>query len=112
MPDILGKYAWLDPEWTQSRLEKKISYGQSVADIRKSYPISEPFELQLHKQYLRLFSYPCGKGIDGIKSISSYHAGSLTRYNLLTVHVTTTRFCFDENDKLIGMKTSRWIDDP
>ncbi len=70
-----------------------------------AFPTARPFEVRSAAH--------CGRdGPPDITRIALYNAGSVPLVPLLMYLRTTTTFCFDYNDVLVGVETRRWIDAP
>jgi hypothetical protein len=100
---ISFSWVWLDPDFVSQRVHDRISIGSSLSDVAKAFDIGGPFRLPSAAY--------CGKnGPSKITRIAVYDAGRVPLLPIPSVLVTTTTFCFDRNDKLVGMETVRWSD--
>ena len=100
---ISFSWIWLDPDFVSERVHDRISIGSSLSDVAKVFEIGGPFRLPSAAY--------CGN--DWPSNITKIAVNDAGRVPLLPIHrvlVTTTVFCFDRNDKLVGMETERWSD--
>jgi hypothetical protein len=94
---------WFNPVLVSERAHEHISIGSKMSDIAKAFEIEGPFILPS--------SAYCGNdGPLNIAKIAVNDAGRVMLLPTSMVLVTTTTFCFDTSDKLVGMETERWMD--
>jgi|SRR5512146_483336 hypothetical protein len=96
-------WAWFHPYFVSARVRERVAIGATTADVESVF-------------HARAYDFPraayCGK--DGPPGVSRIAIDEAIRVPLLPLPmemVTTTIFCFDGNDKLVGMKTERWVDE-
>ena len=98
-------WVWISPSLVNKRVHERIAIGARGSEVAKAFHVKEPFEVRSAAH--------CGsEGPSDITRITLYDAGSLPVVPLLVYLKTTTTFCFDYNDLLVGVKTGRWIDGP
>lgn len=101
---VLGfVWAWFHPYFVSARVHERIPVGALASEVEKVFQV-------------RTYDFPssayCGK--DGPPNITRIALDEASRVPLLPlpmVMVTTTTFCFDRSNKLVGMKTERWFDE-
>ncbi len=101
---VLGSaWAWFHPYFVSERVHERIAIGATTTDVENVFQT-------------RAYDFPraayCGN--DGPPSVSRIAIDEAIRVPLLPLPmemVTTTIFCFDGHDKLVGMKTERWVDE-
>jgi hypothetical protein len=96
---------WLAPSLVADRVAGKVKLGMSGKQVSVALGISEPTDFPEA-------TYCAPASNERFKRMSLYDAGSVELIPLLTVWVTTTRLCFDNNDRLAAFHTDRWIDAP
>ncbi len=96
-------WIWFHPHFVSMRVHERISAGASASDVEREFQV-------------RTYDFPgsayCGK--DSPPNVTRIAIGEASRMPLLPLPmamVTTTVFCFDGHDRLVGMKTERWFDD-
>ncbi len=101
---VLGlAWAWFHPYFVSKRIHERISIGALASEVEKVFQV-RPYDFPS--------SAYCGK--DGPPNISRIAIDEEGRVPLLPFPlfmVTTTIFCFDNNDRLVGMRTVRWFDE-
>lgn len=101
---VLGlAWIWFHPYFVSERVQKRISIGALKSEVERVFQV-RPYD----------FPSSAYSGKDGPPNITRIAIDETGRVPLLPipmVMVTTTIFCFDRNDKLVGMKTERWFDD-
>lgn len=98
-------WVWFHPSLVNERVHKRISIGARASDVVKTFQIHEPFDIESAAH--------CGsEGPPNITRIAIYSAGSVPLLPLPMVLATTTTFCFDKSDMLVGIETVRWFDGP
>ena len=98
-------WIWFLPSLVNERVLKRISIGAQASDVVKTFHIHQPFDIPSAAH--------CGSDAPpNIKRISVYNAGGVPLLPLPVVITTTTTFCFDDSDILVGMQTRRWFDTP
>lgn len=98
-------WIWFHPNLVNERVHKQISIGARASDVVRAFKIHEPFDIESAAH--------CGsEGPQKITRIAVYDVGSVPLLPLPIILATTTTFCFDTNDLLVGMKTRRWLDGP
>lgn len=98
-------WVWFLPSLVNERVHKRISLGARASDVAKTFQIHQPFDIPSAAH--------CGKDAPpNITRIAIYNVGSVPLLPLPMVLATTTTFCFDKNDILVGIETGRWIDGP
>ncbi len=96
-------WIWFNPNFVSRRMFDQIQIGAHATDVENIFKV-------------RPYDFPraayCGKeGPAGISRIAIDEVGRVPLLPLPMVMITTTIFCFDKNDKLVGMKTERWFDE-
>lgn len=100
---ILGfAWVWFHPYFVSGRVSERVSIGEGAPDVEKTFQV-------------RAYDFPgsayCGKhGPPNVTRIAIDETGRVPLLPLPKAMVTTTIFCFDKNDKLVGTKTVRWLD--
>jgi hypothetical protein len=98
-------WVWFHPSLVNKRIHKQISIGARASDVVKAFQIHEPFDTEIA-------AYCGNEGPQKITKIAIYNVGSVPLLPLPMVLATTTTFCFDTNDILVGIETRRWFDGP
>jgi len=98
-------WLWLIPSLVDQRISSKIKLGMSGAEVANVLGIYEPMDM-------KMATYCAPKSMDNFNRISIYNAGSVPLLPLPMGYVTTTRFCFDAQDRLVAFQTRRWFDGP
>jgi len=98
-------WIWLLPSLVDQRISSRIKSGMTGAQIANVLGIHEPFDAVSA-------TYCAPASIEKFSRISIYNSGSVPLLPLPMVIATTTTFCFDTQDKLIAIRTKRWIDGP
>jgi hypothetical protein len=96
-------WLWFSPHFVNERVHDRVSIGARAADVEKAF-------------HVKPYSFPatayCGKNAPPkISRIAVDETGRVPLLPVPMVMVTTTIFCFDRNDRLVGMKTERWFDE-
>lgn len=96
-------WIWFHPYLVSERVHQRIAVGASASDVEQAFQV-------------RPYDFPgsayCGKnGPPRITRIAVDEASRVPLLPLPMVMVTSTIFCFDNNDKLVGMNTERWFDE-
>ena len=100
---ILGAWFWFDPNFVSERVHGRIAIGAQEPDVESQFQV---------RQYIFPNSSYCGKdGPPNISRIAIDETGRIPLFPFPKEMVTTTIFCFDENEKLVGMRTERWFDE-
>lgn len=95
-------WIWFHPYFVSERVHERISIGAHATDVENAFQI---------KTYDFPRSAYCGnEGPPGVTRIALDEASRVPLLPLPMVMVTTTIFCFDSSDKLVGMNTERWFD--
>jgi hypothetical protein len=98
-------WIWISPSLVNKRAHQRIAIGARWSEVAKEFQVKDPFEVRSAAH--------CGSdGPADITRITLYDAGSLPVVPMLVYLKTTTTFCFDYNNILVGIKTDRWIDAP
>jgi hypothetical protein len=100
---LCGAWIWFHPYFVNQRVRGHISIGASAQEVEKAFQV-------------RPYDFPGSAycGMDGPSNVTRIAIDETARIPLLPVPmvmVTTTVFCFDRNDKLVGTKSERWIDE-
>ena len=102
---LVVAWVWYQPSLVNERVHKRIAIGARGVDVAKTFQINEPFDIPS--------SAHCGKDVSpNITRIAIYNVGSVPLLPLPMVLATTTTFCFDNNDILVGIRTERGFDGP
>jgi hypothetical protein len=99
----LVAWIWNSPGLTERRISSRIKLGMSASEVAQTLGAAKPFDMQPAGRY-------CGPNGPYGSRISLYTSGGLDLI-LMTVPTTTT-FCFDSADRLLGFETKRWVDGP
>lgn len=98
-------WVWLDPRLVDARVHKRISLGAPASEVVAEFHVAPPFDIES--------SAHCGtNGPSDITRIALYNAGGVILLPLPMSVPTTTTFCFDSGDRLVAIKSARWIDGP
>lgn len=96
-------WAWFHPYFVSKRVHERISTGALASEVEKVFQV---------KPYNFPRAAYCGNaGPPSVTRIAIDEASRVPLPPLPMEMVTTTIFCFDGNDKLVGMKTERWVDE-
>lgn len=96
-------WTWFHPYFVSERVHDRISIGALASEVEKVFQV-RPYDFPS--------SAYCGKdGPPNISRIAIDEAGRVPLLPFPMFMVTTTIFCFDYNDRLVGMRTIRWFDD-
>jgi hypothetical protein len=79
--------------------------GVSGKQVSVALGVPEPTDFQEG-------AYCAPTSSERFRRMSLYDSGSVELIPLLMVYVTTTRLCFDDQDRLVTFNTGRWIDAP
>ena len=100
---LVGTWVWFLPNLEDKRVREHISIGAKAADVEKTFHTGSPFDIESAAH--------CGSnGPQNVTRIAVYNAGGVPLLPLPMSLATTTTFCFDQSDTLVGIKTSRWLD--
>lgn len=98
-------WVWLMPSLVDQRILSQIKFGMSGAQVAKAFDINGPFDIEA--------GTPCSPmSKDKFSRVSIYNVGSVPLLPVPMVYVTTTTFCFDNQDKLVAFRTERSFDGP
>jgi hypothetical protein len=96
-------WCWFHPYFVNQRIRGHISIGASAQEVQNVF--------QVRPYYFPGSAY-CGKdGPPDITRIAIDETGRVPLLPVPVVMVTTTIFCFDRSDKLVGMESERWFDE-
>lgn len=100
---LCWSWIWFHPYFVSQRVLGHISIGASAREVEQAFQV-------------RPYDFPASTycGMDGPPKVTRIAIDETARIPLLPVPmfmVTTTVFCFDRNDKLVGMKSERWFDE-
>ncbi len=100
---LCGSWLWFHPYFVSQRVRGQISIGASAREVERAFQIPT-------------YDFPGSAycGIDGPPVVTRIAIDESARIPILPVPmvmVTTTVFCFDRDDKLVGMKSERWFDE-
>ncbi|OIR04188.1 hypothetical protein GALL_136700 [mine drainage metagenome] len=100
---LCGSWLWFHPHFVTQRIRGQISIGASAREVEKAF-------------HVRTYDFPGSAycEADGPPVVTRIAIDESARIPILPVPmvmVTTTVFCFDHNDKLVGMKSERWFDE-
>lgn len=97
------QWIWFLPYFVSERVHERVSIGARAVDVENMFQI-------------RAYDFPrsayCGNnGVPSVTRIAIDEANRVPLLPLPAVMVTTTIFCFDSDNKLVGMNTERWFDE-
>lgn len=92
-----------DPRSVEARQRARIALGASAADVSKTFGVRAPFDIPEADH--------CNMGMK-VSRIAISDDGGFWFFPLPLTLPTTTTFCFDSTDHLIGLKATRWLDGP
>lgn len=102
---LVGAWVWFLPSLVDKRVHEHISIGAKADVVKNTFHIGNPFDIESAAH--------CGSnGPQNVTRIAVYDAGGVPLLPLPMSLTTTTTFCFDKSDTLVGIKTSRWLDGP
>lgn len=92
-----------DPRLVETRQRSQIAMGASSTDVLSAFKASPPFDIP-EADY-------CENGVK-VSRIALLEDGGFWFFPLPLTLPTTTTFCFDAQDHLVGLKAKRWVDAP
>jgi hypothetical protein len=100
-----ARWVWLSPSLVDKRVALKVMAGMKGHEVARIFEIPEPSDFTPARY--------CAPAINTEASrLTRKSEGGVYLFPLPIVLLTTTTFCFDSFDKLIGFKSARWTDAP